>query len=180
LRRLLIAAAVTLALLSAEGCRSKTTAPGAAKTSDRILNREIQVFYESPRLSLVPERRKVPLPENDAAALAGAIRELLKGPRTPAVGRLLPPDAVLRAAYLLPDGNAIIDLGGPTLTAGWNTGSHNEMMAAYSIVQTASANFPEIRRVRILVNGQVAPTLGGHLRLDRALEPAPELVAVSK
>lgn len=125
---------------------------------------------------LVPEMRTVSLPENDAAALALVIRELLKGSANASVARSFPPDTVLRAAYLLPDGNAIVDLGGQTLTS-WNTGSHQEMIAAYSVVETVIANFPEVRRVRLLVNGQVVPTLAGHVQLDKPLYPMKFLVA---
>ena len=69
-----------------------------------------------------------------------------------------------------------MDLGGPTLTSGWGTGSHEELMAVYSIVSTVTANFPEAKRVRILVNGEPAETLAGHVSLRGALVPMPSLV----
>jgi hypothetical protein len=49
-------------------------------------------------------------------------------------------------------------------------------MAAMSLAQTLSANFTEGRRVRILVNGAPAETLGGHVSLAKSLEPLPNLV----
>ena len=123
----------------------------------------------------MPERRDVPLPENPAGAVPLVVRELLKGSANAAVPRLFPADVVLRGAYLLPDGTAFVDLGGPTLTKGWETGRHQELMAVYSLVQTMVANFPEARRVRILVNGAPAETLGGHVALSRSLTPLPSL-----
>ncbi|MGZ8853635.1 MAG: GerMN domain-containing protein, partial [Thermoanaerobaculia bacterium] len=84
---------------------------------------------------------------------------------------------LLKGAYLLPEGTVLVDLGGPTLTNGWETGSHQELMAVYSLVQTMVANFPEARRVRILVNGAPAETLGGHVALARSLTPLPSLSA---
>jgi len=126
---------------------------------------------------LVPEHRDVALPENPAAAVPMVVRELLKGSPNAAVPRLFPADAILRAAYLLPDGTVIVDLGGPTLTDGWATGTHQELMAIYSLVQTLIANFAEAKRVRILVNGAPAETLGGHVSLARALTPMPSLSA---
>jgi len=104
------------------------------------------------------------------------MRELLKGPMNAAVPRLLPADTIVRGAYLLPDGTAFVDLGGPTLTQGWATGSHQELMALYSVVQTVTANFPEAKRVRVLVNGEPGETLGGHVSLTRALTPVPSMV----
>ena len=88
----------------------------------------------------------------------------------------LPADTVVRGAFLLPDGTAFIDLGGPTLTSGWPAGSHEELMAVYSIVQTITSNFAEAKRVRILLNGAPAETLAGHIALDRSLTPNGSLV----
>lgn len=162
-------AALVLVALALAGCRSRSTVTAATKKSDRVTNREVRLFYESPQRTLVPERRTLPLPEDDTAAFAPTLRELAKGPRVPSIVRLLPPDTVVRAAFLLPDGNAVIDLGGATLTNGWNTGSDVEMMAIDSILLTAQENFSSVRRVRLLVNGQVVDTLGGHIRLDRPI-----------
>ena len=138
--------------------------------------RTVSLYYESPELLLAPERRDLPLPENPAAAIDLVLRELLKGSANAAVPKLLPPDTLLRGAYLLPDGTAFVDLGGPTLSQGWTTGSHQELMAIYSVVQTVTANFPEAKRVRMLVNGEPAETLAGHVSLSRALTPAPSMV----
>ena len=78
--------------------------------------RTVSLYYESPDLLLAPERRNLPLPQNPAAALDLVMRELLKGSANAAVPRLLPADTTIRGAYLLPEGTAFVDLGGPTLT----------------------------------------------------------------
>jgi spore germination protein GerM len=104
------------------------------------------------------------------------MRELLKGPVMTTSLRLFPPDTVVRAAYLLPGGTAIVDLGGPTLTGGWGTGSHQELMAVHSIVQTIASNFAEARSVRILINGSPSETLAGHVSLAKSFAPVPALV----
>jgi hypothetical protein len=49
-------------------------------------------------------------------------------------------------------------------------------MAVYSLVQTVTANFPEARSVRVLINGTPAETLGGHIWVARSLGPQPKLV----
>jgi len=73
----------------------------------------------------------------------------------------------------------IVDLGGATLTAGWGTGSHQELMSLYSLVHTLTANFADARRVRVLINGTPAETLAGHISLTKSLEPFPGLVEPS-
>ena len=150
--------------------------PNLAK-ENKVAMRTVSLYYESPDLLLAPERRDLPLPENPAGALDLVMRELVKGSANAAVPRLLPADTVIRGVYLLPDGTAFVDLGGPTLTAGWATGSHQELMAVYSVVQTVTANFPEAKKVRILTNGEPGETLGGHVSLARSFTPQPSIVA---
>jgi spore germination protein GerM len=138
--------------------------------------RTVTLWYQGPEMLLVPEPRSVALPENPAGALPVVVRELFKGS-----ARGFPPsfprDTVVRGAFLVPEGTAFVDLGGATLTAGWGTGSHEELMAVYSVVQTVTTNFPEVKRVRILVNGEPAETLAGHVGLGKALTPLSSMVA---
>jgi hypothetical protein len=106
------------------------------------------------------------------------VRELMKGPALPTgpALRLFPADTVVRGTYLLPGGTVVVDLGGTTLSQGWGTGSHQELMAVYSLVQTLATNFADARRVRIVINGTPAETLAGHVSLSRSLIPQPGLV----
>lgn len=163
----------------ATACKRKSETPATPNEANRVAVRSVQLYYESPSLLLAPETRNVPLPESPAAALPVVARELLKGPASAQTGllRLFPEDTIIRGAYLLPGGTAVVDLGGATLTEGWGTGSHRELMAAYSIVQTITANFADAKRVRIIVNGTPAETLAGHVSLAESLAPKPALVA---
>lgn len=173
-RAVLLLAAVALL---AGGCRQRKAAPRNLNAENRVAARTVRLYYESPQLLLVPEERNLQLPQSPAGAMSLVSRELVKGSANPAVPRLLPADTVVRGAFLLPDGTAFVDLGGTTLTNGWAAGSHEELMAVYSIVQTITVNFPEAKRVRILVNGVPAETLAGHIALDRALTQNRALVA---
>jgi germination protein M len=167
---------VFLILIALGGCR-RTTTPGAATTlQNRVVTRTITLYFESPQMHLVAEQRTLPLPENEAAAAPVVVRELLKGSVNAAIPRLFPTDVQARGTYTLPDGTAVVDLGGATLVNGWGTGTHGETMAIYSIVQTLTANFRSIKRVRIVVNGQPAQTLAGHIDLSRPFYPRPALL----
>jgi spore germination protein GerM len=163
-------------LLIVSGCGKKSESPANLNAANAVAVRPVSIYLEGPDMLLGPEVRQIALPANEAAAIPIVVRELLKGSTNATLARPLPPDSVLRAAYLLPEGNAIVDLGGPTLTAGWGTGSHGELMAVYSIVQTVASNFPQVRRVRVLINGEPAETLAGHVSLARALAPLPSVV----
>lgn len=166
-----------LALLVLAGCSKKAETPANLAAANRVTVRQVRLYYESPRMLLAAEGRNIALPESAAAAIPVVVRELMKGPAANSqLGRLFPADTVVRAAYLLPGGTVIVDLGGNTLTQGWGTGSHQELMSLHSLVQTLTANFADARRVRVLINGTPAETLAGHVSLAKSLEPVPGMV----
>jgi hypothetical protein len=171
------AVVLSLAILTiAGGCKKKGLTPNL-NVENKVEVRPVTLFYEGPDMLLVRETRNVALPENPAGALSKVAGELLKGSSNAGVPRIFPRDTVVRATFLLPDGTAFVDLGGPTLAQGWGTGSHEELMAVYSVVQTVTTNFPEAKRVRILINDEPAETLAGHVNLSRALLPSANYVA---
>lgn len=168
-RAVVVVAVILLALAGA--CRKKDPVSQAAAGANKVSIRSVQLFYGGADQLLMSEPRNVSLPQASAAALPLVMRELVKGPAGKTSLRLLPADTVVRGAWLLPGGTVIVDLGGQTLTAGWGTGSHQELLAIQSLVQTATANFADAQRVRVLVNGNQAETLGGHIALSRSFAP---------
>jgi hypothetical protein len=169
--------ALAALLLIAGACKQKGETPANLNAANKVTMRMVRLYYESAQMQLTAETRNVALPESSAGAVPMVVRELMKGPAMPASLRLFPADTVVRGAYLLPGGTVIVDLGGPTLTQGWGTGTHQELMAVYSLVHTVTANFPaEAKSVRVLINGTPAETLGGHVALAKSLVPMPSLV----
>jgi hypothetical protein len=77
----------------------------------------------------------------------------------------LPPDTTLLAFYLQPDGTAIADFS-DALPAGTPSGILSEQLVVDSIAQTLAANVDTIRQLKILIHGQEAETLAGHLDLS--------------
>lgn len=174
-RKLALIAA--LALLCA-ACKPKAKQLSSnLNVENKVSVRPVALYFEGSDMLLSVERRNVALPENPAAALPVVVRELFKGPANRQLARSFPADTIVRGAFILPDGTAFVDIGGATLTRGWGTGSHEEMMAVYSVVQTVLANFGEAKRLRLLVNGEPAETLAGHINLSRSLGPLAYLVA---
>jgi hypothetical protein len=78
--------------------------------------------------------------------------------------RTLPAQASLLAFYLQPDGTAIADFS-DEITSGMQSGILSEQLAEQSIVQTLGANVAGIKQLKILVHGQEAEALAGHLDL---------------
>ena len=113
--------------------------------------------------ALAPVTVELPL-SNDAVLRAKQVlNTLLAGP-VDAELRTLPPDAVLLAFYLLPDGTGIADFS-EALATSTPSGIASEQMAVDSIARTLEANVPEVQRLRILIHGQEAETLAGHVDL---------------
>lgn len=174
----LLAALLFLPLLV--GCleRESDGRPGTVSTqaANQVSARPVILYFEGPSGRLAPERRELPLPRSDAASVRPLLDALLEGSANSSVPRLFPDETVIRGAFLLPEGTAVVDLGGKTIQEGWNAGSREEMLAAYAIVQTLVANFSQVRQVHILVGGEVVPTLAGHLDLTHPLRPLAYLV----
>jgi len=107
----------------------------------------------------------VELPLSSDAVLRSkqVLNTLLAGPVDSDL-RTLPPDAVLLAFYLLPDGTAIADFS-EALATETPSGIQSEQMAVDSITRTLEANVPRVQRLKILIHGQEVETLAGHLDL---------------
>lgn len=138
--------------------------------------RTVRLWFEGDSNRLAPETAELALPEADGEALKPLLKALLEktGENDP---RPVPEGIEVRASYLLPDGTAIVDLGGPLFLQGWATGSDAEVMLVYSVVQTATDNLSSVKRVQLLVNGQPADTLAGHVSIEHPLRPIQSLLA---
>jgi spore germination protein GerM len=55
-------------------------------------------------------------------------------------------------------------------------GSSGEMMTVYSIVNSLTLNFPQIKRVQILIEGKAIETIAGHLSLKQPVSSNRELI----
>jgi hypothetical protein len=113
--------------------------------------------------SLTPVIVELPLSNDPVLRAKQVINTLLAGP-VEAEARTLPPDAVLLAFYLLPDGTAIADFS-EALATSIPSGIASEQLAVDSIARTLEANVPQVQRLKILIHGQEAETLAGHLDL---------------
>ena len=97
-----------------------------------------------------------------------------RGPKRPGLIAVLPPKIQLRNAFLLSEGLVVLDLA---VDAGLAFGSEEELTIVAALVDTVLQNVADTSRVRILVNGEPAETLGGHVDLTRPLGYLREEVA---
>jgi spore germination protein GerM len=123
---------------------------------------------------LIGERRDI-LKKNVIKEQAKeTILELIKGPR----GKLIPtipPRTKLLTLQMNDAGVAKVNFS-PALSKDHPGGSSAEMMTVYSIVNSLSLNFPQIKRVQILIDGKPIETITGHLSLRQPISPKPDLI----
>jgi len=113
--------------------------------------------------SLDPTAIQLPLSADPVERSKQLVNALIA--RAPAPERrTLPADALLLAFYIQPDGTAIADFS-DEIASGMPSGILSEQLAVQSIVQTLGANMTGIRQLKILIHGQEAETLAGHLDL---------------
>jgi hypothetical protein len=150
---------------SEEQVRRELTQPTAANAGEPV--GKAKLFWSSGARdgSLMPVTVDLPLPHDPVLRAKQVLNTLLAGP-VDAELRTLPPDAVLLAFYLLPDGTGVADFSEALATA-TPSGVESEEMAVDSITKTLEANVPQIRWLKILVHGQEVDTLAGHLDLTR-------------
>jgi len=110
---------------------------------------------------LISEERNIRDGQNPRDFCRRIMTELINGP-TSGLTRTIPEGAGVRAIYLTPDRTAYVDL--TTEIAGNHPGGiRTEQMTVYSIVNTLILNVSAVERVKLLIDGQEADTLAGHI-----------------
>jgi hypothetical protein len=156
---------------SEEQVRRAIVPPISTPTDTR---EKAQLFWLSPASpdTLEPSTVELDLSADAEKRAKQLITALIEKPPSPSQ-RTLPADAVLLQFYLLPGGTAIADFS-ETLETETPSGILNEEMAVDSIVRTLGANVSNVYRLKILIRGQEAETLAGHLDLSEFFAVPPQ------
>jgi germination protein M len=139
--------------------------PGGAAPSVESV-RVTLFFADSTQGRLHAEERDIPRPASPGAFLRSLFDELARGPASPGLVGVVPPRIQLRNGFLMPGGLVVLDLA---VDSGLSFGSAEELSIVASLVDTVLQNVANTERVRILVNGEPAESLGGHVDLTRPL-----------
>src|ERR1700733_8528883 len=151
--------------VSEEQARRELTQPSTTNPNSPVTKAKLFWSAGARDGSLMPVSVDLPLAMDPAARAKQVLNTLLAGP-IDAELRTLPPDAVLLAFYMLPDGTAIADFSEAMATS-TPSGIQSEQMAVDSIAKTHEANVPQVKWLKILIHGQEVDTLAGHLDLTR-------------
>jgi hypothetical protein len=147
--------------------RSSYDVPVAPPSQNGEGTRSVTLFFAAEGTRLAREAREIGPCDDDNACLKSVLDELLNGP----VGEFeetLPEGTAVTAVRI--EGNlAAVDFN-RTFSDALLSGSSAEMMAVYSVVDTVAANFPQIQKVKINVDGNSGVILR-HLDLSDPLSP---------
>jgi spore germination protein GerM len=128
----------------------------------------VHLYFTDRETTYLMSEQRVLLYLDDPVRLADAImRALIKGPQKGLI-RTIPPETELRAVYLTPEGICYVDLS-EAVRKNHPGGCQSELLSIYSVVNSLILNISEIGAVKILINGNEATTLAGHLDLESPL-----------
>ncbi len=96
-----------------------------------------------------------------------AVLAFIQGPRSGKFQVPVPEGLSLNEFYFTPQGLAVVDLS-TTQMKKESFGFFEETVFVRGIIEVLSRNFFEIKQVKILVDGQDAPTIAGHYALGTA------------
>jgi len=130
----------------------------------------VTLYFSDPEGEyLVGEKREILKRPEVKEEAEETITELINGPK----GRLiptLPSRTKLLSLQLGEKGLAKVNFN-KVLSKDHPGGSSAEIMTLYSIVNSLTLNFPQIKRVQILIQGEAGETIAGHLSIEQPISP---------
>ena len=152
-----------VAVFAAEPERQDVHPPGSLNVPDQ--KSPVHLYFTDRSSYFLRAEQRVVLHPDDPLGLAGSIiQALIKGPQEGLL-KTIPADTRLNAIYITPDRTCYVDLS-EAVRKHHPGGSKSELLTIYSLVNSLVLNVPEIERVQILIDGNQAPTLAGHVDLE--------------
>lgn len=123
-------------------------------------------FGASDGLLLLPETREITGCQDNQVCIENTVRSLVDGP----IGDLVPilPTQTQLLSVTEQDGLATVNFS-RELVNNHPGGGVSELFTVYGLINTLAENFPHIRQVRILVEGEPVTSLKGHVDLRQPL-----------
>lgn len=144
-----------------------TTAAERAVVPKKIQVREAQLYFTAPAGTyLVSELGEIPVCDEDHDCIHSLLTGLISGSQ---YGNLpvLPKETEILAVEVE---NDLVRVNFSKQLVDFHPGgSLTELLSIYSLANSLNENFPYIRQLQILVEGEARQTLKGHVRIDQTL-----------
>ncbi len=129
-------------------------------------------FADPDAQTLVTERREVPFGEAMEENVEIVLRALSAGPHQSGHVAVLPAEArLLQSFYTEATQTLYLDFNSALVTR-HPGGSAAEYLTLCALVRTIAANFADVARVQLLVDGQAIETLAGHFDTSKPIDVA--------
>jgi len=132
---------------------------------EEIPMRGVQLYFTaSEGTFLLPETRDIPICDDDSRCIRNLLNEVIEGSQLGSVA-ILPKETKILGVDIENDltrvnfSRQLIDFH--------PGGSLPELLTVYGLINTLNENFPYIRQLQILVDGEIRQTLKGHVRIDQ-------------
>ncbi len=158
-----------------------STESGSAVVPPSQPVRKITLYFGAPGAQgLTAETRELRINKNEDTQdlIRRVLDELIRGPASVLVPTV-PADTTVNSIFLLKGGQLTIDFG-KEIRDHNPGGSCSEIMTIYSIVDTLTENFDEVKTVKFLIEGSEVETLVGHFDLTEPVLPDPGRIVVRK
>lgn len=154
---------------AAKASSASSSSSNAEKKSQKLT---IKVYYPDEQgMKLIADKRTVTLDQQEK--YTAAMESLLEGTTQKGQTNIIPKQTKLRSVKV-ENGTATVDFTGD-LRKNFVGGSTGETMLVGSIVDTLT-EFPEVKKVQILIDGKKVESLGGHMDLSQPLTRMTDLL----
>jgi len=135
--------------------------------ADQLPPREIQLYFTEPQgFFLITETREITGCDEDRDCIHSLLTGLINGSQQ---GNLpvLPKETKILAVEVE---NDLVRVNFSKHLVDFHPGgSLTELLSIYSLVNSLHENFPYVRQLQILIEGEVQQTLKGHARIDQPI-----------
>lgn len=152
-------------VVAESGAKAAAPSSGEKKTATAAKEITVKVYYpKEDGTKLVAVSRKVKIDQEDQ--YTAAMRSLMSGTQEKGQTAIIPKQAKLQSVKV-ENGTASVSFS-KELSKNFVGGSTGEEMLVGSIVNTLT-EFPEVKRVKILIDGKSVESLSGHMDLTQPL-----------
>ena len=151
---------------------------GKDMTAQKREKQKVQLYFsDSNERFLTPEVRYIPKKKSINGKAEELVKALLEGPKTGLI-KTFPGETKFQSVKITKDGTAYVSFG-KNLIELHPGGSTSEITTIYSLTNTLSLNIPDIKRVKLLIDGKELETITGHIDTRHPFILNRELIAQS-
>lgn len=135
--------------------------------ADQIPPRDVQLYFTEPQGAfLIPETHEIPACDEDRDCIQSMLLALISGSQQNNLP-VLPKETKILAVDVE---NDLVRVNFSRHLVDFHPGgSLTELLSIYSLTNSLNENFPYVRQLQILIEGEVSQTLKGHARIDQPI-----------